>query len=704
MAPLLEVTGLSVDVSTGGHRRRIVSDVSLAIEPGEVLGVVGESGSGKTLTALSLVQLLPPVATIASGSVRFRGAELVGLSDQRLDEIRGRQVTMIFQDPMTSLNPIMRIGTQIEEPLRLHRLARGRAAHQAGVDMLQRVGIADAAHRIHRYPHEFSGGMRQRAMIASALITGPDLIIADEPTTALDVTVQAQILQLLRRLNREKHAAVLLISHDLGVIAELAHRVVVMYAGRVVEVGSAAAVLRRPRHPYTQALIAALPPPVAAGRTRRLQAIGGEAPDFAALPPGCPFHVRCSYAESKCAESHPPLAVDASGRMVACWRADQLELTGIDTTSGPTPVSERVQSGAVAEAPTAGEDDRPPLLEVTDLACSFRGGRRRVWFRSARIRAVDGVSFSIARGEVLGLAGESGSGKSTLARSILQLIRPDQGRVALQGVDLAHLRGRRLRAARKDMQPIFQDPYASLNPRARVEEIVDEPLAAHGIRGPAARARILEALALVGLGPSFARRFPHELSGGQRQRVGIARAIVLRPQLIVADEPISALDVSIQAQIINLLVDLRDQLGLSMLFISHDLRVVRYISSRVAIMYQGQIVELGAVDEVCGTPRHPYTAALLAAIPRLQGPPLDAPLGTGDGALESVEGGCPYRQRCVRAQETCAAITPTLDAVAAGHWVACHYPLTGRSSGPLERGEHHPTAPPTAVPEPGFNR
>ncbi len=530
---LLSVTDLRVGFATEGGAVQAVDGVSFDLAPGEVLAIVGESGSGKSVTAQTIMGLTrSPNASIA-GSVRLRGCELVNATDAELQKIRGAEIAMVFQDPMTSLNPVYRVGSQIAEAIRAHRTrTERREARQQAIELLDSVGIPDAKHRVDDYPHEFSGGMRQRAMIAMALALAPDVLIADEPTTALDVTIQAQILELLRQLNRERGLATILITHDFGVVAELADRVLVMHEGKIVERGELDDVFYATEDPYTRKLLSAV------------------------------------------------------------VRLDQA-------------------------APLRPGKDEGALLEVTDLVKHFPVKRGLAIGRKGDpVRAVDGVSFSVARGETLGLVGESGSGKSTLSRAMLQLLTPTSGSVRFEGREIAGLSPRRMRPLRPGMQMIFQDPYASLNPRKRIGQIVGEPLRIQGSSsGTERRHRVQELLERVGLSPEHYARYPHEFSGGQRQRIGIARALALRPKLIVADEPVSALDVSIRAQILTLLADLQEEFGLTYVFVAHDIGVVRHVSDRIAVMHDGKIVEQGPADQVCERPSDAYTKTLLDAVP-----------------------------------------------------------------------------------------
>ena len=569
---LLKVTDLRVSFHTRTGVYRAVNGVSFELEKGEILGVVGESGSGKSVSCLSLLGLIPrPPGRIEGGRALFDGVDLLAATPAQLRGIRGKRISMIFQDPMTSLNPYLRISEQLMEPLFIHEKISKDAAFARALGMLEAVGINDAGQRIHAYPHEFSGGMRQRVMIAMALITKPDLLIADEPTTALDVTVQAQILDLIRRLQREFGMAVLFITHDLAVVSGLCDRVQVMYAGRIVETADTRTLFRSPQHPYTKALQRCIPALQPKGR--ELYAIPGMPPDLSK-----PISDEELLARFALLVEEPP----------------------------PPPAS-----GPVAAA---------PMIEVRNVSTEFpiESGflfKRRI----GTVKAVNGVSFEVKQGEVLGLVGESGSGKSTLARTIMQLIPPTAGTVVLGGKNLTAGSSEEIQAARRDLQMVFQDPFASLNPRMTVFDMLAEPLRVHQVVPNAEIiGRVAQLMRQVGLAPRSLGKYPHEFSGGQRQRIAIARALALEPKVIIADEPVSALDVSIQAQILNLLARLVREMNLTMLFIAHDLSVVKHISDRIAVMYRGEIVEIGAALDVMERPQHPYTRTLLAAIPRVE--------------------------------------------------------------------------------------
>ncbi len=681
--PVLSVRDLHVAFKSEAGLVRAVRGVSYDLAPGRTLGIVGESGSGKSVSALAVMGLLPETAAV-HGSISLRGRELVGLGDNALSAIRGRHIGMVFQDPLSALTPVLSIGQQLAEGLDVHQDLTRDQVRKRSIELLDLVGIPDPASRLKSYPHEFSGGMRQRVMIAIAIANRPEVIIADEPTTALDVTIQAQVLDVLRAAQRETGAAVIMITHDLGVVAGLADDVLVMYAGRPVERGSADDIFYRPTMPYTMGLLAAVPRPDQS-KAARLVPIEGSPPSLIDLPPGCPFAPRCPMAEERCREEEPPLVRHGAqgGHPAACVRADEIEQQGLES-SDVFPVPPELPS-AFAGVPRA---ERTPVLEVENLKRYFpltSGGllRRRI----GTVKAVDGVSFDIREGETLALVGESGCGKTTTLLEIMKLKAPAEGRIAILGRDVAELKGHRQHMeVRKDLQMVFQDPLASLDPRMPVYDVLAEPLQVLGWKKAAINERIGELMALVGLDPDHVDRFPEQFSGGQRQRIAIARALAVQPKLIVLDEPVSSLDVSIQAGIINLLEDLQARLGLSYLFVSHDLSVVRHIADRIAVMYLGRVIELGDVDQVFAHPRHPYTRALLAAVP-VPDPELERRrresrmvLG-GDlpSARDEVEG-CRFRTRCPTypgLSETergrCDAEDPPLEGEP-GDRSACHHP------------------------------
>ncbi|MFJ8439353.1 ABC transporter ATP-binding protein [Kitasatospora griseola] len=672
--PLLAVRNLTVDF--GDHPA--VRGVDLDLRRGETLGLVGESGSGKSVTALAVLGLLPAAARIG-GSVRLDGEELVGLPARQLAEIRGRRIAMVFQDPLSAFTPVYRIGDQIAEAVRVHQKVGKAAARSRAADLLDLVGIPDPARALDAFPHEFSGGMRQRAMIAMAVANDPDILLADEPTTALDVTIQAQVLDVLRTAQRETGAALVLVSHDLGVIAGSADRVAVMYAGRIVETAPVDELFTAPRHAYTLGLIGAVPR--LDGRGGPLVPIPGRPPAAGELHgPGCPFAERCPLVEDRCRAAEPQLAGDGD-HLAACVRADQLAATR------PAP-AEVYPVPVVPAAEPRPRGEREAVLTVTGLTRTFpryRGTllRRRI----GETFAVDGVDLDIRRGETLGLVGESGSGKSTTLYEILKLAAPQGGRIELLGQDTAALDRAAAHRLRARVQIVFQDPAASLDPRMPVGDVIAEPLLAQRTPAAEARRRIPELLRQVGLDPAHADRYPHEFSGGQRQRISIARALAVRPDLLVLDEPVSALDVSVQAGVLNLLQQLKAELGLAYLFVSHDLSVVRHLADRVSVMYLGRTVETGTVERVFAAPRHPYTRALLAAVP-LPDPAAERArprlLLAGDPPSPAERHlGCPFRSRCAvhtalapEQRTRCATELPPAAPAAPGvdHTAACHFP------------------------------
>jgi len=606
---LLKVENLITQLRNG---TRIVDDISFGILAGETFALLGESGCGKSMTALSLLRLLPDGVVHAGGTVQLDGVELFGLREREMCGVRGGTAAMIFQEPALSLNPVLTVGQQIAEVLALHQGLRGAAAQQRCAELLAQVGIPDAARRVAEYPFQFSGGMKQRVMIAMALAGQPKLLIADEPTTALDVTIQAQVLQLLRDTQNATGMALLLITHDLGVVAEMAHRVGVMYAGQIVEQASREQLFTEPLHPYTQQLFAALPD--AARRNQPLAAIPGSVPPPGSITRGCRFAPRCDKAWELCGEQTPEWTVLEDKRGVRCHLYGEGKILGRDKREG-------IRVDAAPRLPPSPLSLPPSLLEVSDLKVHFpirKGILQRV---TGQMKAVDGVSLEIPQGRTLALVGESGCGKTTLGKALLQLIPPTAGSVRLAGNELTGLAVRELRTRRAAMQMVFQDPYASLNPKMRVAEILEEGMAALNIgSGSAARQTLIDTLLdQVGLARSAKWRYPHEFSGGQRQRIAIARALAVSPQLLICDEPTSALDVSVQAQILNLLKSLQQELNLSYLFITHNLAVVEYLAHEVCVMYQGRIVERGTAEEVLRAPRHPYTQALLSAVPRIDG-------------------------------------------------------------------------------------
>ncbi|BAU47884.1 ABC transporter ATP-binding protein [Sulfurifustis variabilis] len=605
--PLLDVRDLRTWFDTPEGVVRAVDGVSFRIERGQTLALLGESGCGKSITALSLLQLVPePAGRIVSGEAWLDGQDVFALPERAMRRVRGRRIATIFQEPQTSLNPVLPVGLQIREalPAGLPR----RQARRRVIQLLESVGIPDAERRYDAWPHQLSGGMKQRVMIAMALAAEPSLLIADEPTTALDVTTQAQILHLLKELQERTQTAILLITHDLGVVSEMADEVAVMYAGQVVEAAPRDRFFAAPKHPYSRKLFRSLPSRMKRGEA--LAVIAGSVPRLTLEFPGCRFVERCPHAWERC-RTERPLWLEEQGHGVRCHLHD---------VRAPRPESSSERSGTgLAPAVRTAPKGEQPLLEVDSLEVHFPIRRGVLQRTVGHVRAVDGVSFVIRPGQTLALVGESGSGKTTVGKAVLQLIRPTAGRVFYDGRNLTRLREHRLRPLRREFQVIFQDPYASLDPRMLVGEIIEEGLRAQRIArsSKAIRSRVEELLEHVGLPASARSRYPHEFSGGQRQRISIARALAVEPRLIVCDEPTSALDVSVQAQILNLLKRLQDELGFSYLFISHNLAVVEYLADEVAVMYRGRIVEQGTADDVLGRPRHEYTQALLSAVPKI---------------------------------------------------------------------------------------
>jgi peptide/nickel transport system ATP-binding protein len=693
----LAVTGLSVTFPTRDGDVRAVRNLSFILDRGETLGIVGESGSGKSTVALAVLGLLPRGARV-EGSIKCEGKDLTGLSEKGLAKVRSSTIAYIPQDPLTSLNPAFPVGWQVAETIWTRGRMSKEDAHKHAIELLTAVGIPNAERRADDYPHEFSGGMRQRVVIAIAMANDPDIIIADEPTTALDVTIQAQVLDALRAARDQTGASLILITHDLGVVAGMADRVMVMYAGTAVETAAADTVFYSSKMPYTLGLLGSLPR-LNAGPHEPLRPIPGSPPSLLNLPPRCPFAPRCPLVIQRCLDEEPALRSVEVGHEAACHRSREIPDERVDLYA-PTwtdTEDEDVKQAALPETGTELADAQEPaldagaasatsatangsaLISVHDLVKHFpiRGGRV-IRHQVAEAHAVCGVSFDVAERETLGLVGESGCGKSTTARAVLQLLPATSGSVKYDGTELTSKSRKQLRPFRQHLQVVFQDPFASLDPRMPVGEIVAEPLKVHGRwdrkAGPE---RINELFEMVGLNPEHRNRYPHEFSGGQRQRVGIARALALGPRVLVLDEPVSALDVSIQAGVVNLLEELQDRLGLAYLFIAHDLSVVRHISDRVAVMYLGRIVEIGTVDDVYDSPAHPYTQALLSAVP-VPDPHVERQrqriLLTGDvPSAVTPPSGCRFRTRCWKAQEICATEEPGLVERGQGHPVACHF-------------------------------
>jgi peptide/nickel transport system ATP-binding protein len=664
---LLEVRDLRTHFFTRRGVVKAVDGASFSVGRGETLGIVGESGSGKSMTCLSVLRLVPePGGRIVGGRIVFDGQDLLAKTPDEMRRLRGSRIAMILQDPMASLNPALTVGEQIAETLRLHRGLRGRDLDARIVELLGQVRISDPERRMRAYPHQMSGGIRQRVAGAIAISCRPSLLIADEPTTSLDVTIQAQYLRLLKDIQRETDLAMVFVTHDLGIVAKLCDRVAVMYAGRIVETGTTREIFNRPRHPYTIGLLSCLPT-LARGR-QPLIAIEGQPPDLAHVPAGCSFAPRCPLAEVPCRETVPPLAAVASGHLAACLRT--ADTGGADArrrvfVAGP-PAPEHAEAAA-----------GDVVLEGRGVTKHFPLARGTLLARAAgTVKAVDGVDFELRRGETLGLVGESGCGKTTTARLVLCLERPTGGGIFFRGRDVHAQRGPELAEYRRAVQAVFQDPYSSLNPRLTIGTTVGEPLrqTQPGLSRAEVRERIAESLARVGLRPRIVDDYPHELSGGQRQRVAVARALTTSPECILLDEAVSALDVSIRAQVMNLLRDIQDRLGVSYLFIAHDLAVVKYVSTRIGVMYLGQLVETAASDELYARPLHPYTQVLLSnALPSHPDDPREEVILRGEvPSAVNPPRGCRFHPRCPHAKPVCAEVEPALREEDRAHRVACH--------------------------------
>ncbi|WP_112271587.1 ABC transporter ATP-binding protein [Lentzea terrae] len=684
--PVLQVEDLHVSFPSEAGRVRAVRGLSYQVSPGEVLGIVGESGSGKSVSSLAVMGLLPESARI-SGSIKFQGRELIGRTDAELSKIRGRRIAMVFQDPLSALTPVYTVGDQIAEAILVHRggAVSKQAANKRAVELLDLVGIPNAAERAKAFPHEFSGGMRQRAVIAMAIANDPDLIIADEPTTALDVTVQAQVLQLLETAQEVTGAGIVIITHDLGVVAGFADRLMVMYAGRAVETGKVDEIYQQPRMPYTLGLLGSIPR-LDVGEKQALVPITGQPPSLTDLPPGCPFAPRCPMVVDACHTAEPPL-IDVDGspeHRAACIRTGEIAATDTEGAEAAAEIfgAEVVEEPEIAKVP---REQRDIVLELDHVVKEYPVNKGVVFKRRVgTVHAVAGISFDIREGETLGLVGESGCGKTTTLMEILGLEKPMGGEISVLGTNVSSLDSKRRFEIRRDMSVVFQDPMASLDPRLTIHDVIAEPMQVHGYGKDEINRRVPELMRLVGLRPEQLSRYPGEFSGGQRQRIGIARALALEPKLVVLDEPVSALDVSIQAGVINLLEELKSKLGLAYLFVAHDLSVVRHIADRVAVMYLGKIIEIGEVDSVFDAPRHPYTQALLSAIPipdPVKERQRERIILTGDlPSPANPPSGCRFRTRCFlhaslppEQQRTCIELEPPREVQAPDHEAACHF-------------------------------
>jgi len=656
---LLEIENLKTCFHTEEGPAHAVDGISFSLHEGETYALVGESGSGKSVTALSMMQLLPPsVGYIANGNIRFCGQDIIPLSAAQMRNIRGNEISMIFQEPMTALNPVFTIGTQISEVLRLHQNRNRKEAKTQSIHWLDRVGIPEPRMRFNHYPHELSGGMQQRVMIAMALACKPKLLIADEPTTALDVTIQSQILSLISDLQEETGTAILLITHDLGVVRENADRVGVLYAGKLVEEATNDELFDHPSHPYTELLMRALPSQT--NRKQKLNTIDGLVPKATQQIAGCRFANRCPVSLEHCTHTTPPIFTLRDNHFAACHLfANRTKRSAIGLHTETTP----------HRAPTP----QTVQLATTDLKIHFPL-KRPLWGKTQEfIKAVDGVSIQLYQGETLALEGESGCGKTTVGKSLVQLHPPTAGTIYFKNRNLAPLNKKEMKALRQNIQFVFQDPFSSLDPRQPVGEIVIEGMQVHGI-GASREEQITKAehlLEKVGLDSKMMDRYPHEFSGGQRQRIVLARALSTQPKVLICDEATSALDVSVQAQILNLLKDLQNDLNLSYLFITHDLSVVQYLADRVAVMYLGRVVEEGTTREIFGSPRHPYTRALLSAAPQVfnDGHPQKIILKGDVPSPVHPPQGCPFHTRCPDAMPECRQAYP--DSVASSPTRSC---------------------------------
>jgi len=676
---LLDIQELQVQFHVRQGTAKVINDLNLSLNPGETLGIVGESGCGKSITALAVMGLVPtPPGEVAGGRILLNNEDLLNADISRMREIRGNDISMIFQEPMTSLNPVFKIGEQIAETIRIHQGFNRKDALDHAVEMLKAVDIPSPVRRASEFPHQLSGGMRQRVMIAMALACNPKILIADEPTTALDVTVQAQIFDLLKEIQEQRQTAIMFITHDMGSIAQMASRVAVMYAGRKVEDGPVETILSSPQHPYTQGLITCVPhlEKNPSENRRPLTEIPGVVPSLLGRAIGCPFAPRCNYAMDQCKKEMPPTIETGSSHTTACWLS--VPARKAQAVSQSQTVRSQIKISA-ADATGHGSEGSSPLIEVKDLKIHFNRPRKNPFEAQSRVHAVDGVSFGIKQGSTFGIVGESGSGKTTTGLGIMRLNSITSGQIILDGENITHVKGKALRMLRRRMQFIFQDPYSSLNPHMRTGAIVREPMDLLNVGLPVNRnPRVDQLFEQVGLRHEQQAYFPHQFSGGQRQRIGVARALASQPDLVICDEPVSALDVAIQAQILNLLCRLQEEYNLTYLFISHDLGVVQYICDEIAVMYLGQIVEQADRISLFQHPQHPYTQALLSAVPsakpglekiqqriHLKGDPpspIDPPPG------------CRFAKRCQYADshKACQTETPLLKEVENGHKVACH--------------------------------
>jgi peptide/nickel transport system ATP-binding protein len=668
MPAALEVDNLSTHIKLSRATVQAVGNVSILIDTHETVGLVGESGCGKSMLGLSILGLLPNGGHIIDGSIKLGGRELVGLPKPELRRLRGNEVAMIFQDSQSSLNPTKTIGEQVAEPVRLHRGASKKEARDRALEVLELVGLPHPRERLADYPHMLSGGLRQRVMIAIALACEPKVLLADEPTTALDVTIQAQILRVLDDLRDRLGMATLLVTHDMGVVAGRTSRINVMYAGRIVESAETRRLFTSMRHPYTQALLGSIPR-LEQDPTKPLVSIPGLPPDLTNPPEGCRFAPRCARATEQCRAEEPPLSGEDPGHLFACWHPVDGPIT---LTSQMRVVAERAAQLDVVAL--------KPLLQIENAVREYPVTAGLLKRQVASVKAVSGVTLTVGEGEALGLVGESGCGKTTLGKLVVGIEKPDGGRIVLAGEEVFRNRGRALRFARRDLQMMFQDPYASLDPRMRVQACLREPLVVQKLGSAREQdQKIRTMLDEVGLPHNALERYPHEFSGGQRQRIALARALMLEPKVVVADEPVSALDVSIRSQVLNLMKRLQAEHGMASIVISHDLAVVKYLSDRIGVMYLGKIVELGTGDDIYHRAAHPYTDALIKTIPvpdpAVERDKEDVPISGELPSPIDPPPGCRFHTRCPRAQAKCAEVEPELRSFGPGHQAACHYPL-----------------------------
>jgi len=687
---LLDVDELRTEFNTEDGTVVASNDISLTLKQGETVGLVGESGAGKSVTTRSLLRLIESPGEITNGKIKYDSQDLLNISDIQMQKIRGNKIAYIPQDPLTALNPVLKTGEQIIETIIEHKDTSRKEAREQAIDAMVEVGIPNAAKRVDDYPHEFSGGMRQRVLIAIALSCDPDILIADEPTTALDVTTEAKVLELLTELQEDRELGILLITHDLGVVAQTCDWVNVMYAGNIVEKAPLETLFSDPQHPYTRALIDAIPS--ISTDDDRLWTLSGSMPDLAQLPDGCNFADRCEHATEECRESGDPPLIEAPNNRseTACLRAEEIDLSTSSDVDDDSEGEAYPKEGK--EQQNRMTDNKQPILEVKNLKKHFSVGNGILGGISVSgsdgvipklekeyVRAVDGISFNIHSGETLGLVGESGCGKSTVAESVLQLESPTFGEVYFKGKPLHEFGNRKIRDLRKDMQMVFQDPQGSLNPRKTVGSIIGRAMKKHNIAsGQKARKKVRLLLERVGLSAESIDKYPHEFSGGQQQRIAIAHALAVEPELIVCDEPVSALDVSVQAQILNLLSDLQDEFQIAYLFISHNMSVIKHISDRIAVMYLGKIVESGSTDDVFSPPYHPYTESLLSAVPEAD-PTSELERILLDGTVPSPRNppdGCSFHTRCPKKMgDECENVQPKLESKLTentDHEIACH--------------------------------